>query len=247
MNYAGDQVAWQQSFEFPRPAASVGIFYKFDSFLSARLMATRGSVTADDAQNPKRSLRKRNLSFFSPITALDAQVVFDFTPSERPYYRRRPMIPFVFTGISVFAFKPQAELNGEFVELQPLGTEGQYLPDPDNLYPSPYSLYNIAVPMGIGVRYRVGQNWDISGELGYRKTFTDYLDDTSTYFPDMQELLFHNPTAFLLADRTNMAYSTDGKKLSQYPNSKRGNQNLNDGFFYTNITVSYILDVVRCP
>ena len=247
MNYAGDLVAWQQSFEFPRPTASVGIYYKFDTFLGFRLTATRGSVTADDAKNPKRQLRKRNLNFYSPITALDAHLVLDFVPHNRPYYRRSPVVPYVFAGISAFAFNPQAELNGEYIELQPLGTEGQNLTDPDGRYPDPYSLVQLAVPMGIGFRYRLSQSWDISAEIGYRKTFTDYLDDTSTSFPNMQELLAQNQTAFILADRTNMAYATDGRKLSDYPNSIRGNKQLNDGIFQTNVTVSYIIDVVRCP
>lgn len=247
MNYAGDLVAWQQSFQFKRPAASVGIFYKFDPLLAFRLSATHGSLIADDAKNPKRQLRKRNLNFYTPLTALDAHLVFDFVQSERPYYRRSPLIPYVFAGISVFAFNPQAELNGEYIELQPLGTEGQNLTDPDGRYPDPYSLVQLAVPLGIGFRYRLGQNWDISAEIGYRKTFTDYLDDTSTTFPNMQELLAQNQTAFILADRTNMAYANDGRKLSDYPNSIRGNKHLNDGIFQTNVTVSYIIDVVRCP
>ena len=247
MNYTGDMVVTEQIPKFARPAASLGIFYKFDPFLGARLVATHGSIAADDAKSNDLGLQIRNLNFKSPITALDAQLVFDFVPTEGPYYRRPLLIPYVFAGISVFAFNPQAELNGEYIELKPLGTEGQFLTDPDNRYPDPYSLVQIAIPLGVGVRYRIGQNWDISAEMGFRKTYTDYLDDASTFYPNMSELLAQNPTAFILSDRTNLDLSPDGLKLSENPNSIRANSGTDDGFWYTNISISYILDFVRCP
>ncbi|RYZ83409.1 MAG: hypothetical protein EOP04_20020, partial [Proteobacteria bacterium] len=39
-------------------------------------------------------------------------------------------------------------------------------------------LVQFAIPVGIGVRYKLNSRFDISAEFGFRKTFTDYLDDT---------------------------------------------------------------------
>ncbi|MEM6632891.1 MAG: DUF6089 family protein [Bacteroidota bacterium] len=247
MNYTGDLVVTEQIINFSRPAFSIGAFYKFDPFLGARLEVTHGSIAADDGKSNNDGLRLRNLSFRSPITALDAQLIFDFIPTDGPYYRRPLLTPYVFAGISVFAFNPKAELNGDLIDLKPLGTEGQFLTDPDNRYPDPYSLVQIAIPLGVGIRYRIGQNWDISAEAGFRKTYTDYLDDASTFYPNMAELLAQNPTAFVLSDRTNLALSPDGTKLSENPNAIRANSSTDDGWWTTKITVSYILDFVRCP
>jgi len=246
-NYTGDMVTNEKILQFSRPAFSIGALYKFDPFLGARLVASHGYVEADDAKSNDLGLQVRNLNFRSAITSLDAQLVFDFVPTEGPYYRRPLIVPYVFTGLSVFAFNPTAELNGERIELKPLGTEGQFLTDPDNRYPDPYSLVQIAIPLGVGVRYRIGQNWDISAETGFRKTYTDYLDDASTVYPNMQELQAQNPTAFILSDRTNLALTDDGLKLSENPNSIRANSGTDDGFWYTNITITYILDFVKCP
>ncbi len=245
LNYTGDLLKYQDMIKFLRPGVGISGSYRFDPFLSARLGIMHGSIEADDAKSSEEGLRQRNLSFRSSITELSATFVFDFIPTESYYYRRPKWTPYVFGGVALFTFNPKAQLNGEYIELKPLGTEGQFLTDPDDRYPEPYNLVQIAIPLGIGFRYTLGQNWDISIESGFRKTYTDYLDDASTFYPNMEELRAQNPTAFLLSDRSDRTVFPDG--ISSRPNVIRANSSTDDGYFFTNITISYILDFVRCP
>ncbi len=245
LNYTGDLSTYQDLYKFTRPAFGVVGSYRFDPFLSARLGIMHGYIEADDGRSSDEGLRRRNLSFKSPITELSATFVFDFIPTEGYYYNRPKFTPYVFGGIALFAFNPKARLNGEDIELKPLGTEGQFLTDPDDRYPEPYNLVQIAIPLGLGVRYQLGQNWDLSLEAGYRKTYTDYLDDASTFYPNMEELRAQNPTAFLLSDRSDRSVFPEG--ISSVPNVIRANSSTDDGYFFTNITISYILDIVKCP
>ena len=46
----------------------------------------------------------------------------------------------------------------------------------------------IAIPTGIGVRYKLSNRLDISAEASYRWTFTDYLDDVSADYPDLSSV-----------------------------------------------------------
>lgn len=244
-NYIGDLMRNIDFYKFIRPSIGIMGSYRFDSYLTGRLSLNHGTITADDAQSIDEVLRNRNLSFKSPITELTATIQFDFVPTEGYYYRRAKLTPYVFTGIGLLSFNPKAKLNGEFIDLKPLGTEGQYLTDPEDRYPEPYKLIQVIIPMGIGVRFALARNWDLSMETGYRFTYTDYLDDVSTFYPDLIELRRQNPTAAILSDRSDRSVFPDG--LAGIPNAIRGSASTQDGYYMTLVTLSYIIDITRCP
>ncbi|MCB0634179.1 MAG: DUF6089 family protein [Saprospiraceae bacterium] len=84
------------------------------------------------------------------------------------------LVSYIFGGGALFNFRPETLFDGSWVDLQPLGTEGQGLPG----YAAPYKLTQLAVPVGAGLKIDMG-SWALSFELGGRKLFTDYLDDIS--------------------------------------------------------------------
>lgn len=244
MNYQGDLSDDHLSTLLAaQPGFGIMGAYHFSSIFSARLSLMRGWIKGDDAKSDRIGKVRRNLSFRAPITELSAQLVMDFVPTNRSYSYRPKLTPYGFAGISVFAFNPKAKLNGEWIELQPLGTEGQYLPDPDNSYPNPYNLAQISVPVGFGLRYAIGRQWNLEFEAGMRKTWTDHLDDVSSNYPNLENLHAQNPTAALLSSRTDLNEFPIGNP----PGSIRGNPANDDWYVYTNITVSFIIDQVRCP
>lgn len=245
LNYSGDLVRNKDLWKFTRPGIGIMGSYRFSPFISGRLSFLHGTLTADDGKSSDEILQRRNLSFKSPVTELSAVLTFEFIPTESFYYRRAKFSPYVFGGISLFHYNPKAKLDGKWYELKPLGTEGQFLTDPDNRYPDPYRLVSLAIPMGVGLRFQLTQNLDLYLETGYRKTYTDYLDDASTFYPAMDDLRAQNPVAFLLSDRSDRSLVPEG--LSSRPNSIRANSGTDDGYFYTSVTIGYILDFVRCP
>ncbi|MGM0580238.1 MAG: hypothetical protein ACQETL_06140 [Bacteroidota bacterium] len=181
---------------------------------------------------------------------------------------------------------------GEWVSLRDLGTEGQTF-DSDtreqykDLYkkdlPKPYSRFQIVIPVGIGARYKMTNNLDISLDIGYRHTFTDYLDDVSGEYVDLSA--FEDPLAdpnvalaMAMSDKSNqfdgqtfnenILPALNTQRINTYNNAlnpdftwsraagygkaagigndddrrnNRGNQNDNDIYIVTNISVTYIL------
>ena len=136
------------------------------------------NIKSDERQSSDTIALNRGLHFRSPIYELSGQIEFNFLPyqSGNPLYT---WTPFVYTGISIFSFNPQAEnINGEWVDLQELGTEGQGTTTEFNGNTrSKYSLIQFAVPIGGGLKIAINENFNIVLEYGARKTFTDYLDD----------------------------------------------------------------------
>ncbi|MEM6767355.1 MAG: DUF6089 family protein [Bacteroidota bacterium] len=242
-NYKGDLSGIVNSLRYTRPGVGIEGAYRFHSHMGARLTFFQGWIASDDFRSNEELVRARNLRFRSPVTEFSAQLTFDLFPVERSYERRPTYSPFVFGGISVFSFNPQGLLDGEWFDLKPLGTEGQFLPDPNNVYPETYNLTQLSVPFGAGLRVAIARQWNVSVEAGIRMTFTDYLDDVSGFYPDLDELRAQNPTAALLSDRSIRDPFTEGKQAGDI----RGNPNFNDWYAYSNITISFILDSVKCP
>ncbi len=230
--------------KFTKPGFGIQGSYRFNPFMTARLGFYQGWIGATDEASNDLPRNRRNLSFRSPVTEGSFTVAFDFLPTDRQYAYRPIYTPYVFGGIALFSFNPQAQLNGQWYELKPLGTEGQFLPDPDGRYPEPYRLTQVSIPMGAGVRFSLSKKFDLEFETGFRKTFTDYLDDVSGRYPDLEALRAQNSVAALLSDRIDLAQYPDGAATI---NGIRGDRTQQDWYIYTNVRISFILDWVRCP
>lgn len=241
-NYLGD-LDDDFTFKYTKPGFGVNGSYRMNPFMTARLGFFRGWASATDANSTNLARNRRNLSFRTNITEFNATVVFDFISTDRSYAYRPPFTPYVFGGVALFSFNPQAELAGQWYELQPLGTEGQFLPNQGE-YPEPYDLTQFSFPLGAGLRFAVGRKWDIEIETGFRKTFTDYLDDVSGLYPDMEELRAQNPVSALLSDRIDRNVYPEG---AAFINGIRGDQTQTDWYIFTSVRVNFILDWVKCP
>jgi hypothetical protein len=152
----------------------------------------------------------------------------DYDPTIRPYG---------FIGVGMFHFDPEGSItnaNGKqtWHKLHPLKTEGQGMPE----YPEKraYSLTQINIPMGLGARVKVSPRVNLSPELLYRKTFTDYMDDVSTTYID-PDYFDRNLTpqdaaiARQIHDKT-VGIITPG--INRYePGTQRGNSKNMDAYF----------------
>lgn len=243
-NYKGD-LDDNFSLKFTRPGLGIVGGYKFHPHMSVRLGFNQGWIGASDARAARDIPRqRRNLSFRSPITEGAVTLQYEFFANTRQYKFRPQYTPYIFGGVAVFNFRPQAKLGNEWYDLQPLGTEGQFLPDAGDQYPEPYSLTQIAFPMGVGVRYKLSKRLDLNVEIGLRKTLTDYLDDVSGTYPNMDQLRADNPVSYLLSDRIDRTVYPEG---AGYWNGIRGDKTQKDWYVLSNVSVTYILDWVKCP
>ena len=167
-------------FNQPLPAVGLIIRKNIDKRFVYKAEVMYLNIQSDERSSEDTIAKNRGLHFKSPIYELSGQVEFNFLPYQpgNPLYN---WTPYVYSGISIFHFNPQAEnKNGEWVNLQELGTEGQGT----TLFPEKekYSLIQYSIAMGGGFKIAVNPSFNIILEYGARKTFTDYLDDVSTTF-----------------------------------------------------------------
>jgi len=150
--------------------------------LDLSLRYLHGSVEGDDALSDEKDNLGRNQSFFSNIDEANLMVRLRLFS-----VRSKKIInPFGMAGLGYFWFNPKAKLNGKTYELQPLGTEGQFIKGGG--YPAPYKLSSGSMALGLGVFIRLSDNFGLRIEGAPQITFTDYLDDTSSYYPDSTAL-----------------------------------------------------------
>lgn len=231
--YKGDLNNTLFNFRLVKPA--VGVLYRknLNHHWAHRLGFTFGTIAADDALANDDYQKRRNLSFRSNIFDLHYHIEFNFFPYQIANPDSR-FTPFLFTGINGYFFNPQAEINGDWYDLQPLGTEGQGTAAyPDR---SPYKRLQFAIPFGGGIRFKVGRRFGMSVEAGVRRIFTDYLDDVSSTYADKAVIAAENgDIAAFLSDR-----STDGQTIDN-TNRQRGNASDNDWYMFTGITINYTI------
>jgi opacity protein-like surface antigen len=196
----------------------------FNQYFAARLGFNYGSLSAEDSKSTVAGRRDRNLSFRSNI--FEGSLVFELNIlGYEPYNLEKPWSPYIFAGVAFFHHNPKAKYDGDWVALQPLGTEGQGL----NSNRDPYSLNGFAIPMGLGVKFALSDTWNIGAELGIRRTFTDYIDDVSGTYVDEPLLLESKPLSAALANRSGNPVEVG---------SQRGNGKVSDWYAFIGITLS---------
>ena len=240
-NYLGD-LDDDLTFRFTKLGFGADATYRLNPFMSARLGFFHGWASAADSVSNNVPRNRRNLSFRTPITDVNATLIFDFIPNDRRFNYRPPYTPYVFVGLSLFRFNPQTQFNGQWIDLKPLGTEGQETGLAK--YPAPYDLVQVAIPFGAGMRFKLSDQVDLELETGFRKTFTDYIDDVSGQYVAPEDLDLLTPLAQQLTDRIDRVQYPDGAAIV---NGIRGDASQTDWYVYTAVRINFILDWVRCP
>lgn len=198
-NYFGDlspsAKKLSTDFAFTRPAVGGSFVHRFGPRyqLVANFMlggikgADNKSADPNDEEAAYRYVR--NLSFRNRIQEFSVVGQVDLFENQATYISRVKWTPYLYAGVAIFHHNPQAQVPktdlegnsfsnaGDWVDLKPLKTEG-----------TDYKLIQAAIPFGIGARFRINELMDISGEFGFRYTFTDYLDDVSKNYVDPAEL-----------------------------------------------------------
>ena len=236
-------------------------------FLGLRLAANYGTLAGDDkiikgSGGLEEARKFRNSDFRTRLA--EAFLVAELYPSvffeadvEDLYKKIRP---YGVLGVGVFHYNPQGTdpLNGGWVNLKDLSTEGQGFAEyPDR---KPYKLTQLNIPMGFGVKYFMSENTSVSLEIIHRKTFTDYIDDVSTTYidPELFEQYFgigseKAQLARRMANKTDQGSATSA---AFGPGDKRGTPTNNDAYYSVGFKLGFRLGgrgtgdnyrTIKCP
>ena len=184
---------------------------------------------------------ERNLSFRSTIH--EFMLAVEIHPLYFKKYGAKDKLPrlspYLMGGIGYFSFNPKAKLGDEWLELQPLSTEGQGFAEyPDRKF---YRLKQLNFPLGAGIKYKLSNLFTVGMECVYRVLRTDYLDDVSTRYIDPAVFSNH----FMGDQLTNVLALHDRQKElnpSHIPSKGeiRGNPDNNDSYFTINIKLGFM-------
>lgn len=236
-NYIGDLSNNSSNLYLKETKFAAGAFVRqnFNDLFAVKLGFNWARISGQDANVRNDAfIHDRNLSFRSSL--LEFSLVGDWNIlGYQPYALSRPFSPYIFAGIAGTKFNPKARYQGNWEELQPLGTEGQGMEGFDE----PYKRFAFAIPFGIGVKYALTDRINLGLELGARPTFTDYLDDVSGDYVSYPELLAGNgQLAANLGNRTG-ELTENGEPVIVETGTQRGDNAKKDWYFIAGITVSY--------
>lgn len=194
LNYTGDLQRGYKILE-NRPAAT--IFYRrtFSNAVSVRGAITGGQLQGSDSEPMDDFSAARNAAF--DIFLLEGAITLEYhflnflDPKSWTNYS-----PYFFAGIGVFTFFGDESIGNSYRKIQP------------------------AIPFGVGMKYLIDERWQLGIEFGARKTFFDYLDNTSAHNPDLS------------------------KKGQNY---QYGSEYDKDWYYFLGLTLSYTFYTIPCP
>lgn len=253
-----------QDLDFPstRYAFQFGYSYKFTKGTFLQLEMGYAMLSGDDAEtsvdmnNPGAGLFRlnRNLHFRSHVYQFDAKYMINLTKQKPGHiYKLRgirglrnvQIISYVFAGVGCFYYEPQAKyLDEEWYNLHDKNTEGQ------TLLPSrkKYHRFQPTIPIGFGFKWQVARDWLVGVEVTMHKTFTDYLDDVSLTYPNIDHLeeqrgsiaaYFSDPSEPLIDPRSGLPMTSTG------PGLQRGDPTDNDAYMFAVISLRYKIPYSR--
>lgn len=257
-----------RDFDFPsiRPITHFGFAYKIGFKTVWKNDITYGFLYGNDKYTKEAFRNNRNLHFRSPLFEMASVVEYYIFPEKEGAkytlsgYRLRPVkksilqmfssgkinvYPYLYTGIAYYHFNPQAKypdsgsvasMRNSWVKLKPLKTEGQGIIPTRN----DYSLNQLAIPFGIGVKYYLNMYYAVSFEYGFRLTFTDYIDDASTTYVDPKILRDNigGEQGKLAAYFSNPNNHNLGSSIT-YAGQQRGDIRDRDAYMFAKVTAYY--------
>ena len=195
------------------------------------------------------------MNFRSPIIELNGRIEYLINWNRKGHiyvlkgvhgWKHLSFSTYFFAGAAGFWFDPYGKYEGKWYRLKPLCTEGQ------GLLPTrkKYSSIQVAIPFGIGLRYKLGRNsmWSMGIEYGVRWTFTDYLDDVSTTYIDPDLLAAYKGE--LAVELSNPGHSSDPSDplySSTRAGQQRGDPRDKDTYMFAVISLYYNLEHNYAP
>jgi opacity protein-like surface antigen len=203
--------------------------FNYDNRWTFRFDYSRVTVTADDTKLSWRP--ERGLNFTSKINDFSLVAEFNFLE----YYTGNPkknVSPYIFGGISVFQYTVFANVGDRLVDLSDYATEG---PEPadakwyDKMF-GKTSPVGISIPFGMGVKFSVSRHMAATVEWRMQKTFTDYLDDVATVYPEQHATY---------TDENGEVYDLTDPTGNYLAGQQRGNSAFNDWFGMARVSLTW--------
>ena len=225
-NYYGDFSKGLNT-KYYKPSGCVYQKYNFSSYFGLRnqLSFLQIQGTSDDVVG----LQFQNINFQTQVIEAASMVEFNFHPFGTNI-NDGIATPYFLLGLGGFWFDPH-RLDKEEVNVRDLKTEQQA---------SRYSQIQPSIPIGFGIKTMASNRqhaggWIVGAEVIFRKTFTDYLDDTYKSYGDYKTIKEQQGAG--AADWSQSHVLTGGSVVAK--GTMRGDTHLKDWYYFAGLTFSY--------
>ena len=185
----------------------------FDNVWSLRAGLSYGRISAADSINPIDPVAEsRNAYFKGNIFEVSAVMEYHFLDYLHPQSEHR-FSPYGFFGLGFSYYSGEGAYNFQAFD----EATGDYMLGENS---GSYYLTTPVIPFGIGVKYKINKNWTLGSELGFRATFTDFLD---------------------LLDGNRPAHLTPQDRLIN-----SGNYSDKDWYYFLGVSLSYSINSYKC-
>jgi hypothetical protein len=234
----GDRRDFVMDMEWNQTRWTVGGFYRYRVSQKIGVKASLNYIrlSGDDKKAGNPSRRARNLNFKNDMFELLVNGEFYIYKVNDVGKTGRYSTDFnlyAFGGVGLFYSNPKGQTTGgEWVSLKPLATEGVS-----------YSSFNFAIPLGLGFYYTIDRKYRLGMELGWRTTFTDYIDDASTVYANGPGGAGNNTDQALIdqVNAENPDHEQSPKLYNYQAGSKRGDPSHNDSYMTATINFSWAI------
>lgn len=170
-NFIGD--VGKTNYVSPNELA-IGILYKWNKSPrhSYRFSYTQSKISGNDLDSEVSGRNQRGYKFENNIKEISAGLEFNFFDFNLHEVLDRKITPYVYSGVTYFAYDELFVING--------------------VTKKDYTDSVLAIPMIVGVKSNVFENFVIGFEVGARYTFTDNLDGSLPKNENLQSLKFGN-------------------------------------------------------
>lgn len=159
-------------------------YHKLKSNLAFTIDANYIRLVADDESSSSMKRRVtseayiRNLHVRNDVFEFAVHGRYELFPCNDYFSKRKSINYFGTLGLGVLYTNPQAkDSTGQWRNLQTIHTENKS-----------YSSYTAYIPVSLGIQFKLANHVDLELELGYRFTFTDFLDDAKGEYVDPSNL-----------------------------------------------------------
>lgn len=231
-NYTGDLAPYLVVKE-TRPALGIFARYNFNHTWAINAQVNQLRIGGDDANFDYN--KARNIRFRTDITEISGGFEFNYFKYGAGVLDKH-FTPYVFWGLGACIYNPQGFYRDKWYSLREYQTEGEG---------NAYSGVTVAMPMGIGLKWMPNKRMSVECSFGARKTYTDYLDDVSTKYPDISKQLAEK--GVIAASLTDPSAALNEGVFQNKQGYQRGNPDFNDWYFTANISLTFrIFTRIKC-
>ncbi len=207
--------------------------YKFNGYFGVHASLNIGKISGEDQLSSNPGRNTRNLRFKNNVKELSVRgevYIFELNDVGNKGRYWVDMKTYGHAGLTVFHHNPKGRIDGtaDWHKLQPLQTEGVS-----------YSNWAFGIPMGVGLYFTYKRKHRFGWDMTYTTTFSDYLDDISSFYADPTNL-----ASDLARDLANQSALTDADPalLANFtPGDRRGDPTDNDGYMFTTFSYGYVI------